>query len=176
MGRTPEEDMNCNRVGEKLRRGEALGPDEAAHASDCHACSALLEVQAHLDTPEPTPTKDLDALLASTEASIAAETGLRARLRAWPTGRKIAFVFATIAGLALYVGLFKRRPDDPMYSLWRLGGTVTLMVGFSAWAAFRGLRGPDARQNPIVAFGLGFIAVALFDALLPASPTVHALA
>lgn len=168
-----KDEMNCDRVGDKLRRGEDLRPDEQAHAEDCPACSALVDVHPHLGEPEQ-PSGDLDALFDATEQEIAAERGLRARLRAWPTRRKTLFVLATLAGLAVYVGVFKPRPHDPMYSSWRMFGTLALMLGFSAWAAVRGLRGPDARQNPTVAFGLGFIAVALFDALLPESPSAHA--
>lgn len=167
--------MNCERVADRLRRGEELAANDFDHASECGVCDALLKLRPLLGEPDEEPALEFDLLLEATEHRVKNERGVRASMRAWETRWKTAMVLGLFFVLLACVGVLMHRPHDPLYDVGRLFGTLTLMVGFTCYACVRGLRGPDRSDRSVVGLALVFLGVSVFDSGLPASPSIHVL-
>jgi predicted anti-sigma-YlaC factor YlaD len=116
------------------------GPAVTAHVEHCPHCRELFEkgaalgrqlAQAVLPAPRP------DDLLRAVEADLSREVGLRARLRAWPTRLRAAFLLGVAVALFLGSQLLLLPRDDFAelgMTFWIAGGflVVWLLVG-SLW-------------------------------------------
>lgn len=96
------------------------GAEAEAHLRDCSACRALFEDEARVGrglAQAILPEVAAGELLALVERDVAAETGLRARLRALPTNLRVAGVFSVTLAIVGWHALMRPRPP--------LGGTYS---------------------------------------------------
>lgn len=119
---------------------------------------------------------EFDGLWSAVEGDLAAETGLRARLRALPSSGRLALALATSALVALAVALLSRRADIAVYPVARMGIEFVLYAGGLGALAWMALRPLHQRALPRGLAGslLGFaVVLPIVLALLPHAHTAH---
>ncbi|MEO1332195.1 MAG: hypothetical protein AAFV32_01655 [Myxococcota bacterium] len=169
--------MSCERVKKRLKSGQPLTEDESAHVAECELCDALVDSSEWLEAGEPPSAAfDADAVFAQTQEQIGQERGVRARLRAWSTRRRFLLVATLMLGSLTAIGIFSRRPMDPMYSLerWWLLLTVFVLTGLTL--AYHALRGPDRSPRPWLVLALMLGVAAMIEPALPELDSIHILA
>ena len=141
--------MECAEIRDNFVAGRVpTGAAVKAHLAVCPHCPELFENDARLGrslaqavAPEATPG-DLFALV---ERDVSREVGLRARLRALPTGLR-AVTFVGVAGALLgFRLLLHRRADFAEYSagvFWVIALALTGVLVLGAWLVLRGASAP----------------------------------
>jgi hypothetical protein len=128
------------------------GPDVEEHLKWCPHCRELFEKGAQLGRrlaqavlPEVEPG-DLFALV---DREVRQDVGLRARLRALPTPRRVSALLAVAVSLALWHVIMRPRPDygglHPSYStafFWGLLGALSFVFLLGALHLLRGASAP----------------------------------
>lgn len=120
--------VDCAEIRAEFVAGDVpSGPQVEDHLRGCSACRALFDDQARLGrglAQAVLPQVEAAELFASIERDVAAETGLRARLRALPTALRLAGVFGVALAIVGWHALMRPRQQlGGVYSplaLWLL--------------------------------------------------------
>jgi len=166
--------VTCRELHARLRAGQAVGPDVAAHFAECEPCRALAAEEARVARAlgSTEPARDLGELFAGVTAAISAERGVRAWLRAFPTRIRVTSAVAVAALLGLAVFIFARRVDFAVYPVGRMALALGLLALGLVTAILRSLRplqhAPGPRGADHLLVGLGVLAVSILALLAPA--------
>lgn len=166
--------MECREIRDALVRGETpLGQELEAHLAACPGCAELLtddnrlgQALAHAELPE----LDASALLGEVLGSIDKERGFRAWLRSRSTPVRALVPFAAMALVAVFVALFKRRPDIPSFPAGLFAGVIALyvlLIGAAVALELRPLQrsAPAPWLRPLLV--VGALAIPVLIAVLP---------
>ena len=170
--------MRCRDLQHLLDRGQPLAdPTARAHLETCADCrTRAAGVDPQRPALPPQPEVNLDAMLATVESAVAAETGFRARLRELPTPRRWLSAGLVTVLIQLVTLLVTPRADLAVYPMERMG-LVLLPLLVLALLAFRlGLVRLDrpAAAAWKIGGGLGLaLAVPIVLAALPAAASFH---
>ncbi|MDF3066387.1 MAG: hypothetical protein K0R38_1988 [Polyangiaceae bacterium] len=140
--------MDCAEIRNGFVAGRLpAGPEVEAHLQSCPHCSELFAKGAQLGRqlgqsalPEPQPG-DLFTLV---NRDLQRESGLRATLRALPTGARAGGLLSVALALLAYELGFNRREDFAQFSPLVFWAVVALLIGAVALGAVRLLRGANA--------------------------------
>lgn len=168
--------MDCADVRAALSSGgKPEGPDAAAHLSSCPACAMLVQspglVRA-LDVERRAPPSGVDALLARTLASVDGEQGRAARMRAWPTTRRLGLALAVMVATPLVVLAVTPRPDLDIVPPGRFAVDV-MLYALPAIVALAVALWPMQRTVSARTRGLVAVACVLAAACVAALPPLH---
>jgi hypothetical protein len=169
--------MDCADVRAALVRGDApSGPAAAAHLSTCASCMTLVEspglVRA-LAEETRTPAAGVDALLAKTLGSVAAEQGTAAKMRELATPWRIALAVAVAVVVPLVVLVVTPRPDLSVLPRGRFALDVFLYA-LPAIAALAVALWPMQRAISLETRSLVALCGVLAAACVAALPPIHA--
>ncbi len=133
-----------------------------AHARECASCAELVASDGLvelLQAEAPPPAADLQ-LESALRSQLARETGLAARLRSLPTGRRLAAAFLFCSLLVALEGTVLARPDLHLIPGVVLGPIAILLggvFGVGVWFTLRPLQRvalPDGLKLGLVLVGL----------------------
>ena len=149
----------CEGVLERLAQGDdPAEPGIAAHLADCRACAGVATTRA-MNASDDAPG-ELDGLLARIEADLAAETGIRARMRALPTGARRLIAVAAMATAAIAAGWLTLRADFDVYPPVRLAAELGALALFTGLLVHHSL-------DPLMRAGSAAVVAVLVAAMLP---------
>ncbi|MBX7083287.1 MAG: hypothetical protein K1X88_29035 [Nannocystaceae bacterium] len=168
--------MDCESIQRQVLQRATLGDDARAHLQGCEACRAFAAVAGAVQAPAAQRVAPDAASLAATLAAIDADRGVAARLRAWPSSRRMLVAVLGSVAVPLLVALGTPRPDLAAYPtarlLLELGGFVLAIAIGLLWA-MRPLHRALRRGAGPLTWAAAF-AIAAIVAMLPTAPHGHA--
>jgi hypothetical protein len=175
------EPMDCSQIRDALLAGSnPEGPGVSAHLRDCEACEELLRDEGALGralTQSETPAPTDDALFASLERAVRAETGPRAWLRSRATPVRLAVAALAATGVVVFGGLAVRDTSHSVSGAWLVAFALSALACLRLLVAPLGRprRAPGARAALValaLALPLGYAALSL----APPSPSTGSAA
>lgn len=144
--------MECADIRRNFLAGRVpSGPEAEAHLQTCLACADLLSQDGGLGRhlaaalPEPLPEPNPAELFQLLGREVERETGLRAKLRAWPTRAKVVALLALALALFGYEFAWRPRADYAQLSplvFWGSAGILTVVLGLGSARLLRGSSAP----------------------------------
>jgi hypothetical protein len=148
------EPLDCAEIRSSFVAGRVpTGAAVDAHLQGCASCRELLAGHAALGrelAAAPLPPLDADGLFRALEQDLTRERGVRAALRALPSGIRVSLWCGSAVALMGYELALHRRPDFSEYApavFWMIAAALLLGLAIGASRLLRGLSLPVRERH-----------------------------